>query len=485
MHPKTKISKKLKKYRRQQDLQIGLLGNYNYVVEVPGRPNYVYVRLVGQVVSQVYNDRVNPVLDLQVYVGYDDEEPRLLQVLGVRSDLRRYGTDETNVGYIAEHHRTHEWMAFPDGGNDVVFSELRQFMPLRPTPISTGIALNIGRGILLDYNKNILYVTGAIVDLSDYIPTTGSRFAYVGIDQYGAPSVTGGFVRDTFTLTFADAPDFIPGTYPIALVRLYSGQTRIEEAYSSTDLADLRFPFPQSFLNLFDAPSSFLGSANKGIFVNSSETGLEFRYVTGTSVGGATGSVTTFLELTDTPSSYVGSAQRVVAVNDAATGLEFRILTGTSATSFTGTSFLELSDTPNIYSGSANKGVFVNTAETEVEFRTLTGTVQAIYLLSGDLTVHTGALALENRLGRTLTLVGVYARINTAPTGTSAIFDVNKNGSTTIFTNQAHRPQIITGSTSGNTTIIDIASFEEGDYYLVDCDQADGANASLTLKFVY
>lgn len=475
MTKKRKIQSRLKKYKRQQDLQIGLLGNYSYEVEVPSRPNYVYVRLAGQVVSQVYNDRVNPVLDLQVYVGYDDEEPNLLQVLGVRSDLRRYGTDDDNVAYMPAHHRTHEWMAFPDGGNDVVFSELRQFMPLRPTPISTGVAINIYRGILLDVNKNLFYVTGAVVDLSSYIPATGSRFVYVGMDQSGIPSVTGGLIKDSLTLTFDDAPNLIPGTYPMALVRLYGDQTKVEEAYSTTDLADLRFPFPQSFLTLFDVPSLFTGSANKGLFVNATETALEFRTLTGTA-----GGVDTFLELTDTPDSYTGSAQKVVAVNDAASGLEFRTLTGTSTVA----SFLDLTDTPDSYTGSANKGIFVNGSETGVEFRPTTGVAQAIYMLSGNLTVHSGVFALENRLGKTMTLVGVYARLGTAPTGTSAIFDINKNGATTIFTNQSNRPVILTGSFTGQTTTIDVPTFNDTDYYLVDCDQADGANLTMTLKFV-
>lgn len=290
MAHKNSIRKRLQRYRKKQDLQIGMLGNYQYEVEVPGRPNFVYVRLAGQVVSQVYNDRVNPLLDLEVYVGYDDEEPGLLQVLGVRSDLRRYGTDNSISAYVPEHHQTHEWMNYPVGGNDVVFSELRQLMPLRPTPMPTGVALAVNRGIILSSAKEVLYFTGSIIDLGSYIPSTGSRFAYVGIDSFtGLLTVTGGLVRDTLSLTFSDVPDFIVGTYPIGVVRLYENQTKVEETYSSTDLIDLRFPFLPGFLNLYDAPGSYAGHSGKAIFVNGSETGLEFLDVNAAGLDGNTG----------------------------------------------------------------------------------------------------------------------------------------------------------------------------------------------------
>lgn len=81
------------------------------------------------------------------------------------------------------------------------------------------------------------------------------------------------------------------------------------------------------------------------------------------------------------------------------------------------------------------------------------------------------------------TISSVWASVGTAPTGSSIIVDINKNG-TTIFTTQANRPTIAIGAAySGNVTNMDITSLSAGDYITIDIDQIGStvAGADLTV----
>lgn len=111
---------------------------------------------------------------------------------------------------------------------------------------------------------------------------------------------------------------------------------------------------------------------------------------------------------------------------------------------------------------------------------------QALFTVSGDLTVSSNPLRIPFYMGRSVTIDGVYLIVETAPVGASIIVDVNKNG-TTIFTNQSNRPQIASGNTTGNTTTIDVSTVSDGDYLTMDIDQIGSTTpgANLTVVVVY
>jgi hypothetical protein len=67
------------------------------------------------------------------------------------------------------------------------------------------------------------------------------------------------------------------------------------------------------------------------------------------------------------------------------------------------------------------------------------------------------------------TITGIFVSTSIAPTGSSIIFDVNKNG-TTIFTTQANRPTIATSQFTATATPA-VTSIAAGDYLTVDVDQ--------------
>lgn len=69
----------------------------------------------------------------------------------------------------------------------------------------------------------------------------------------------------------------------------------------------------------------------------------------------------------------------------------------------------------------------------------------------------------------TIQKVILYA--DTAPSGSSIIVDINKNGAT-IFTTQANRPSIASGAHSGESGTPNVTSIAKGDRISVDVDQA-------------
>lgn len=69
---------------------------------------------------------------------------------------------------------------------------------------------------------------------------------------------------------------------------------------------------------------------------------------------------------------------------------------------------------------------------------------------------------------KSISKVKIYALA--APTGTSLIVDVNKNG-TTIFTTQSRRPEVAAGGHSDDSEAPNVTALSEGDRLSFDVDQ--------------
>lgn len=233
MRSSEKIRRTLNKYQRKPNPQQGILGNEVGTIVVPNRIDYVYVRVAGLGTIAVYNKRVPLILDLPVDVGYDPLEPKNFQVLNIHRYPQGGGRSLVDATTIL-HGSTHNW-----AGIDPVFIEKRQLMPLRPTPMG-GMNIYVTREVTY-YDDNAVLVTGQQLNLAPYVPATGSWLVllYKDVDEIIRIS-TGGILKDIFSLSLDDAPQAYPGTVPIALVRLYGGQTGIAEGYQDTDLIDVR-----------------------------------------------------------------------------------------------------------------------------------------------------------------------------------------------------------------------------------------------------
>lgn len=228
----------------------GYLGDSTGVVSVPGMNNYVYVTMSDGMVTQAYNTVVPPILNLPVVCGYDprQKQGKLLCVLTVRN-VPRVIQSVTEQPLLTKHHKSHEYLN-TDDGQDVVWVELRQFMPLRPSVVEP-YSIRIKRAVL-QINGTWKQVGGVVVNLSNYLPTTTnpnlsgsavlSRYVVLSIDKAsGSPVVTAGSLVPITTLALTDIPTYPTGNYPVCAVRMHHYQTRFYEAATTTDLIDLRF----------------------------------------------------------------------------------------------------------------------------------------------------------------------------------------------------------------------------------------------------
>lgn len=108
----------------------------------------------------------------------------------------------------------------------------------------------------------------------------------------------------------------------------------------------------------------------------------------------------------------------------------------------------------------------------------------ATFKYAGVLAIGTGATRLYNDTGATWTVLSIRASVETAPSGSSVVIDVNKNG-TTLFTTQANRPTITsTNTTSGKVTSMDVTTVADGDYLTIDVDAIGSPAANLTVILV-
>jgi len=126
------------------------------------------------------------------------------------------------------------------------------------------------------------------------------------------------------------------------------------------------------------------------------------------------------------------------------------------------------------------QALVVDSAET-TGLKWLSLEVPLVLSKTGTLTVATG----QSRVGveGSYTIVGMRARVATAPTGASVLVDVNKNG-TTVFTTQGNRPSISAAATESSfVTNMDVTTLGSGDYLTVDIDQIGStvAGADLTV----
>ena len=248
----------------------GTLGSVTTgAVQVPGRPGYVYVTLGSGAITQAYNTRVPLTLNLPVVIGIDpiQADKAQLSVLSARA-LPRAGSTPENFINVSGHHASHEYFNV-NGGQDVVYVQLRQIMPLRPTPLG-GWNLYINPDLQI-VNGTWQTVGGSIYYLGNRAVTTytsGSagdeRMMLISLDlTSGSVVFTNGILKAISTSTMADVPVTPPGNIPICAIRFWTGQTDIIESVTQTDLADLRMTNTASALAHNDLAGLQGGSATE------------------------------------------------------------------------------------------------------------------------------------------------------------------------------------------------------------------------------
>lgn len=116
--------------------------------------------------------------------------------------------------------------------------------------------------------------------------------------------------------------------------------------------------------------------------------------------------------------------------------------------------------------------------------RSTENSLETVTFAIGAFTVGAGSYAFPIK-GGTFQIVSVAVRATTAPTGASAIFDVNKNG-TTIYSTQGNRPTIAAAGLLATVGAHAATTVTDGDYLTVDVDQIGstvaGSNAVVAIR---
>lgn len=233
----------------------GFMGLYsedgNKVVDVPGRPGYVYVRLLKDLSSAVeaYNDKVLALWGVTVQVEKVQGPKGIVwRVLGGSS------TSSSNIaimpgnGLLPRHGAQHSFSPGANTGSsfgaDPVWVYKDQFMPLDVTPTSPASSRLTVNADLYQYGNHFNYFgTTGTVDLFSQIPTdlTQTRFITICLNTANnqLEYITGSLV-DTNTL-IADPYQYIAApidndVVPLKAVMLVGGSSVVKWA----NLYDLR-----------------------------------------------------------------------------------------------------------------------------------------------------------------------------------------------------------------------------------------------------
>lgn len=109
---------------------------------------------------------------------------------------------------------------------------------------------------------------------------------------------------------------------------------------------------------------------------------------------------------------------------------------------------------------------------------------QVLYAFEGVILTGKHPFKIYNLSGSKRIMTKIALSVTTAPTTTAIIVDIHKNG-TTIFTEQAHRPQIAPTQFLGYTTRIDDPIWDNNQYVEVEIDQkGTGTSGSNLIAYI-
>ena len=130
-----------------------------------------------------------------------------------------------------------------------------------------------------------------------------------------------------------------------------------------------------------------------------------------------------------------------------------------------------------------SSGIFTQINGTTVQLGS--GTVTPTFSYTGTLATYTGDYRWYNDTGRSLSITSARASVGSAPTGSSIIVDVLKNGST-IFTTTSNRPTIAATGNTGLSGAPDVTTIANGEYLTINIAQVGSTTpgADLTVTVV-
>jgi preprotein translocase subunit SecE len=219
LKPGTK-SRLLKVTKKVIEPQSGWLDVFDAVIGkadgtvLTGVAGEIWVRntLNGQPIK-VHNSVVPAIATLQVEVGRRVDQPGIWRVKGEREVF----TSPAGSGYVPKHGTQHTFPAY-----DTVWINRKQILALTVlVSNAAGFIVQVYGG-LVRTTHGIVLVDNETIDLSSYVPVSGSIYVAIECDADGALSVHAG---TPFGLpadaTYADVPTPDAGKYTIAFILLH------------------------------------------------------------------------------------------------------------------------------------------------------------------------------------------------------------------------------------------------------------------------
>lgn len=203
-------------------------------------PNYVHIKPFNDDFVNppvVWNDRVNPVEGLHVWVGPAPGEPNQLAILGLYShQLPPSETPDAIYFNLPPHGFTHEIQYDTAPGIDPVRIFQDAIWPLKTAALSGFTVSTYALGYSLDGVRR--FFPGANTDLSTFVPGVGfAQRHLIYLDPAtGFLNIQSGDVVTDNGVIPIPYPDIPRGMIGSAWVKLYGGQTAVVAA----DIADAR-----------------------------------------------------------------------------------------------------------------------------------------------------------------------------------------------------------------------------------------------------
>jgi len=479
-------------------------GDVDKTVLVPNRPGFVFVRVPKKIED-------GELIEFSEHIAFSPNEQRHgAPVLVVRSkknpaiyeveSIWSVGIGSSLIGAAASmvtpHARTHELYTNAGGGDPVMLDTL-QMKNLQVTPTSPPSSrVRVGAGWYMWRDQAVHWYDGEEIDLVEYIPT-GSLSTYCnlwldpdtqdvsihavsqGIAPYAQlpiedlvlwppvvdaiPLACVRLVGDTFIITWQTSatgdPNFIDLRLHQAMMpgQLITHALNPDEAYHSGTL-------DSSYVDVPD-PSGFYSSGTlEGMMLELGMTKTKVRVT-------ANDTYPNYL----LPKLNAGEGITLTELND---GGDEDASIAVDITGLPAAAALDaINDRFMIYDNS--EGDLRQVAPSEIEVLVYH---QALWSFTGELTAVASPLRIYNATGQAKTIDKVFVAVDTAPDTQKLIVDIHKDG-VTIFTNQAHRPEVAIAANTGETTDIDVDAWAADSYLIAEIDQADGEDC--TVHVVY